>query len=61
MKLTKTAVAVEIAVLVGIVVGVEWLEHVLTHTRDMFVPAVLVLGVYAVVRIAIAVWNRSGA
>ncbi len=38
--MTKTAVAVEIAVLLTVLVVVEWLEHVLTNTRDMFVPAV---------------------
>ena len=58
MRLTKTVVAVEIAVLLSILVGVEWLAHVLTNTRDMFVPAVLVLGVYLGVRTAISVKKR---
>ena len=49
MRFTKTAVAVEIAVLLSILVVIEWLAHVLTNTRDMFVPAVLALGVYLVV------------
>ena len=56
--MTKTTVAVEIAVLLTVLVVVEWLEHVLTNTRDMFVPAVLVLGVYAVVRTVISARNR---
>ena len=56
--MTKTTVAVEIAVLLTVLVVVEWLEHVLTNTRDMFVPAVLVLGIYAVVRTVISARNR---
>jgi hypothetical protein len=58
MRLTKTAVAVEIAVLLSILVVIEWLAHVLTSTRDMFVPAVLALGVYLVVRTAFSAKKR---
>jgi hypothetical protein len=56
--MTKTTVAVEIAVLLSILVLVEWLEHVLTDTRQMFVPAVLVLGVYVSVRVLISARRR---
>ncbi len=58
MRLTKTTVAVEIAVLLSILVVVEWLAHVLTDTREMFVPAVLAAGVYLGVRTAISVRKR---
>jgi hypothetical protein len=58
MRLTKTTVAVEITVLLIIVVVVEWLEHVLTNTREMFVPAMLTLGVYLGVRAAISARKR---
>jgi hypothetical protein len=52
MRLTKTTLAVEIAVLLGIFVGVEWLAHVLTNTRDNFVFALLFWGVYLGIRMA---------
>jgi hypothetical protein len=58
MRLTKSIVAVEIAVLLSILVVVEWLAHVLTDTREMFVPAVLALGVYLGVRTAISARKR---
>ena len=58
MRLTKTTVAVEIAVLLTILVAVEWLAHVLTNTRDMFVPAVLTLGVYVGLRTAVSARKR---
>ena len=58
MRLTKTVVAVEIAVLLSILVVIEWLAHVLTNTRDMFVPAVLALGAYLVVRTAFSAKKR---
>jgi len=54
MALNKTTIVLEIAVLLGILIAVEWLAHVLTDTRNMFVPAVLFLGIYLVVRIAIS-------
>jgi len=44
MTSNKMTIAVEIAVLLGILVAVEWLAHVLTNTQNMFVPAVLTLG-----------------
>jgi len=53
MTLNKTTIALEIVVLVVFLVAVEWLAHVLTNTRNMFGPAVLALGVYLVLRIAI--------
>jgi hypothetical protein len=58
MRLTKTVVAVEIAVLLSILVVMEWLAHVLTNTRNMFVPAVLVLAGYLVVRTAFSAKKR---
>ena len=45
MRLTKTALAVEIVVMLGLFVGVEWLAHVLTNTRDNFVFGLLFWGV----------------
>ena len=54
MTLNKTTIALEIAVLLVFIVAVEWLAHVLTNTRKMFVPAVLTLGIYVVLRMAIA-------
>jgi hypothetical protein len=56
--MNKTTVAVEIAVLLTILVLVEWLEHILTNTRRTFVPAVLVLGVYWGVRMFISARKR---
>jgi hypothetical protein len=58
MKLTKTAVAVEIAVLLTILVVVEWVAHVLTNTRGMFIPAVLTLTAYLGVRMAVSLRKR---
>jgi hypothetical protein len=58
MRLTKTTVAVEIAVLFSILVVVAWLAHVLTDTRRMFVPAVLIMGVYLSVRTVISAIRR---
>jgi hypothetical protein len=58
MRLAKTGVAVEIAVLLGILVAIEWLAHALTNTSDMFVPAVLTLVVYLVVRTAFSAKKR---
>jgi hypothetical protein len=54
-------IAVEIAVLLGILVAVEWLAHVLTNTQNMFVPAVLTLGIYVVLRMAISAARTRGA
>jgi hypothetical protein len=53
MTLNKTTIALEIAALLVLLVAVEWLAHVLTNTRNMFVPAVLTLGIYLGLRIAI--------
>jgi len=50
----KTTIALKIVVLLGILVGVEWLAYVLTDTQNMFVPALLFLGLYLAVRIAIS-------
>ena len=58
MRLTKSVGAVEIAALLLVLVLVEWLAHVLTNTRDMFVPALLTLGVYLGVRTVISAKNR---
>jgi hypothetical protein len=54
MTFNKSTVALEIAVLLGVVVAVEWLAHVLTSTQNMFLPAVLTLGIYVVLRVAIS-------
>ena len=54
MTPNKTTIALEIVVLLGILAAVEWLAHVLTGTRNMFVPALLVFGTYIVLRIAIS-------
>ena len=61
MTLNKTAIALEIVVLLGILVAVEWLAHVLTDTRNMFVPAVLTWGIYTVLRVAISARNTRRA
>jgi hypothetical protein len=60
MKFTETAFAVEVAVLLAILVVVEWVAHVLTNTRGMFVPAVLTLAVYFGVRTAISLRKPRG-
>ena len=54
MALSKTTLAIEAVVLLGIFLVVEWLAHVLTHTPRMFGPAVLFWGIYMVVRLAIS-------
>jgi len=54
MRHTNTTLAIEIAVLLGIFVGVEWLAHFLTNTRDNFAFALLFWGVYLSIRIATA-------
>ena len=53
MTLNKTTIALEIAVLLVFLAAVEWLAHVLTNTRNMFVPAVLTFGIYLVLRMTI--------
>ena len=58
MRLTKTIVAGEIAVLLSILVVVVWVEHVLTNTRNMFVPAVVTLGILYGVRLAVSARKR---
>jgi hypothetical protein len=58
MRLTKTALAVEIVVVLGLFVGVEWLAHVLTNTRENFVFALLFGGVYLALRVAISARKR---
>jgi len=52
MRLTNTTLAIEIAVLLGIFVGVEWLAHFLTDTRDNFAFGLLFCGVYFGIRMA---------
>jgi hypothetical protein len=61
MTLNKTTIALEIVALLGILFAVEWLAHVLTDTRNMFVPAVLTWGIYIVLRVAISVGNTRRA
>jgi len=52
MRFTKTTLAIEIAVLLGVFVGVEWLAAVLTNTKDNFVFALLFWGGYLGIRLA---------
>jgi hypothetical protein len=52
MTLNNTTIALDILVLLGILVSVEWIAHVLTDTRNMFVPAVPTLGIDVVLRMA---------
>jgi hypothetical protein len=52
MALNQTRIALEIAVLLGVLLVVEWLAHALTDTRNMFVAAVLTLGIYIALRVA---------
>jgi hypothetical protein len=58
MTRNKIAIAVEIAVLLGVLAAVEWLAHVLTDTRNMFLPAMLILAIYVALRIAISARTR---
>lgn len=53
MKLTKTAVAVDVVILLGIFLLVEWLSTTLTNART-FVVLVIGWGVYLAVRLAIS-------
>jgi hypothetical protein len=53
MRITKTAVAVDVVVLLGIFLLVEWLATTLTNTRN-FVVLVIAWGAYLAVRLAIA-------
>jgi hypothetical protein len=52
MRLTKIALAVEIVVVLGLFVEVEWVAHVLTNTREDYVFALLFWGVYLAIRLA---------
>jgi len=61
MTPNKTTIALEFAVLLVVLVAVEWLAHVLTDTRSMFVPAVVTLGIYLVLRMAIFPRRRGRA
>ena len=54
MTLNKTTTALEIVVLFGILFAVEWLAHILTDTRNMFLPAAVILGIYMVLRMVIS-------
>jgi hypothetical protein len=54
MTFNKTTIALEIAVLFGSLIAIEWLAHALTDTQNMFVPAVLTLGIYIVLRMVIS-------
>jgi hypothetical protein len=56
--MTRT-VLVEIAILLGVLVMVEWLVHTFTNTRQSFLPAVLVLGAYWGVRTMLAARKRE--
>jgi hypothetical protein len=54
MTVNKTTMAIEAVVLLSIVVAVEWLAGVVTNTRNVFVPAVLIMGTYWVLRAVIS-------
>jgi hypothetical protein len=58
MTRNTIAIAVEIAILLGVLFAVEWLAHVLTSTRDMFLPAALILAIYVALRMAISARAR---
>jgi hypothetical protein len=51
MRITKTSLAVDIAILLVILVVVEWLSTTLTHTGN-FWPLVIGWGAYLGVRVA---------
>jgi len=53
MRITKTSLAIEIAVLLIILVLVKWLQTTLTHTGN-FWPLVIAWGIYLAARVAIA-------
>jgi hypothetical protein len=57
MRLTKT---IELAILLCILVAVVWVEHVLTNTSRLFVPAAVILAVYYGIRLAVS-GRRRGA
>ena len=53
MSANRTIIVLEVAALLVFLVVFEWLAHVLTNTQKMFWPAVLILGIYGVLRIAV--------
>jgi hypothetical protein len=57
MRITKTALAAEIAILLTILVVVEWLSTTLTHTGH-FWPLVIGWSVYLAVRVIISARKR---
>jgi hypothetical protein len=60
MRITKASLAIEVAVLLIILVLVEWLSTTLTHTRN-FWALVITWGIYLAARVAIAARKpRSG-
>ena len=60
MRITKTSLAIDIAVLLIILVLVEWLSTTLTHTGN-FWPLVISWTIYLAARVAIAARKpRSG-
>ena len=58
MKLTKTTLVVEIAVLLILFVAVEWLAHIFIGRSGTFVGALLFWMVYLSVRMAISPRTR---
>ena len=52
-------ILVEVAVMVGLVVVVEWLQHDLTNTRNTVVPAAAMYVAYCVIRSAVSARRRD--
>jgi hypothetical protein len=53
MRITKTAIAVDVVVLLGIFLAAEWLSTTLTNTRN-FVALVIGWGAYLAIRLAVS-------
>ena len=58
MRLTKTILVVEIAVVLILFVGVEWLAHIFIGRRETFVWALLFWIAYLSLRTAISARTR---
>jgi hypothetical protein len=59
MARNRTTLLAEIALVIAMIVAVEWLAAVFTHTTRNFVPAVVVIAGYLLVR-AILIWKAPG-
>jgi hypothetical protein len=60
MRFPKTALVVEIVVVLGLFAGLEWLWSVLTNTRENFVFGLLFGGGYLAIRLATSAKKRHG-